>query len=320
MLEPIHDVPIDPLGQRFSLTAEGGIVYDVTISEPKCPMVAGVADPPAWLLYVVDAPLHGGLAMSIARNMSLWMPNPRNTQPVTVVSIAPRIESGADYDEYVTRGQIRDLVPQGDPAGDASSNAQAFLEFLHTQVDPAVRRRTPVLKEKALLFGHGLSGLFACQAFAKQHPMFDRYIIASPTLLDASPTRAAIVQAPKGGLAGHLYLAISGEERLDMPAPSHQGATGRSFHAVATVLGRLHRPKLRSRTDILSAETYESVALPALLNGLRWHFPSTGREAWRMVLRHPRGYYGMTVGMIRMFMQARREAKARKLQAAGSPS
>lgn len=313
MLTPIPDAPTDPLGQRFSLMAAAtGVVYDITISEPKCPMVADVPDPPAWLLYVVDAPVHGGLATSIARLVSLWMPNLRNTQPVTVVSIGPRITTISDYEDYLRRGQVRDLVPQGDPAGDAASAAQVFLDFLHTQVDPAVRQRTPALNRKALIFGHGLSGLFACHAFATQHPMFDRYIIASPTLLDDSPTRQSILQTPGGGLAGHMYLAISGEDRLDAPVPRHDGAIGRSFHGLAALLGRLHRPRLRARTDILPAESYESIAGAALLNGLRWHLPSTGREGRRMVMRHLRGYLGMALGMVRMMRQARRQNKARK--------
>ncbi len=313
MLTPIPDAPTDPLGQRFSLTAAAtGVVYDITISEPKCPAVADVADPPAWLLYVVDAPLHGGLATAIARLVSLWWPSKRNTQPVTVVSISPRITTVADYEDYLRRGQIRDLVPKGDPAGDATSAAEAFLDFLYAQVDPAVRQRTPTLKKKALLFGHGLSGLFACHAFATQHPMFDRYIIASPTLLDDSPTRQALTQAPGGRLAGGLYLAISGDDRLDAPTPRHDGAIGRSFHGIAALLGRLHRPGLRARTDMLIAERFETVAGTVLLNGLRWHLPSTGREAWRMVLRHLRGYLGMALGMVRMMRQARRQRNAKR--------
>lgn len=315
MLTLIPDAPTDPLGQRFSLkAATTGIVYDITISAPKCPMVADVPDPPAWLLYVVDSPVHGGLAMSISRLVSLWMPHVRNTQPVTVVTIGPRIGTAAEYAEYLRHGQIRDLVPQGDPAGDAASAAEAFLEFLHTQVDPEVRRRTPALKKRALLFGHGLSGLFACHAFATQHPMFERYIIASPTLLDDSPTRRAILQAPGGSLAGGLYLTISGEDRLDTPAPRHDGAIGRSFHSLATLLGRLHRPRLKARTDILSAESFESLAGVALLNGLRWYLPSKGREGWRMVLRHSRGYIGVALGMIRMMREAKRQQKSGRTQ------
>jgi hypothetical protein len=305
----IPDAPTDPLSQRFTLKAASGILYDIAISEPKCPIVAGVPDPPAWLLYVVDGPLHGGLASSIARLLSLWKPDARNTQPVTVVAIAPRMTTPAEYSEYLRQGQTRDLVPQGDPAGDASSSAHSFLEFLHAQVDPAVRQRTRVLDRKALLFGHGMSGLFACHALATRHPMFDRYIIASPTLLDESPTRRAILQSPRGGLAGHLYLSISGEDRLDAQSPRHDGAIGRSFHSLATVMGRLHRPALRARTDILAAETFESSAGAALLNGLRWHLPSTGREGRRMVMRHLRGYVGLTWGLIKMFRQAKRERK-----------
>lgn len=312
MLTPLSDVATDPLGQRLSLTAVAtGIVYDITINEPKCLMVADVPDPPAWLLYVVDAPLHGGLATSIARFVSLWLPSVRNTQPVTVVTVSPRMATVADYEDYLLRGLKRDLVPKGDPAGDASSAAEAFLDFLHTQVDPEVRRRTPTLKKKALLFGHGLSGLFACHAFARQHPMFDRYIIASPTLLDGSPTLRAIQQASAGGLAGNLYLAISGEDRLDAPAPRHEGAVGRSFHSIAAQLGKLHRPRLRARTDILAAESFGSIASAALLNGLRWHLPSTGRDGLRMVMRHLRGYLGVTLGMVRMVRQAKRQQKAR---------
>lgn len=316
MLTLIPDAPADPLGQRFSLkAATTGVVYDITISEPKCPMVADVPDPPAWLLYVVDSPVHGGLAMSLARLVSLWMPHVRNTQPVTVVTIGPRISTAADYAAYLRQGQTRDLVPQGDPAGDAASAAEAFLEFLHAQVDPEVRRRTPALKKKALLFGHGLSGLFACHAFATQHPMFDRYIIASPTLLDDSPTRQAILDAPRGRLAGNLYLAISGEDKLDGSAPRYDGAIGRSFHSLAALLGRLHRPLLRSRTDILPAESFESIAGTALLNGLRWHLPSMGREGLRMVLRHLRGYISVALGMVRMMREAKRQQKAGRTQA-----
>ncbi len=316
MLTQIPGASTDPLGQRFSLTAAAtGIVYDISISEPKCPMVADVPDPPAWLLYVVDAPLHGGLAVSISRTLALWLPNALNTQPVTVVSIGPRIGSSADYAAYLSHGQTRDLVPRGDPAGDASSAAESFLDFLQSQVDPAVRQRTRALNKKALLFGHGLSGLFACHAFATQHPMFDRYIIASPTLLDDSPTRLAALRAAKGDLAGGLYLAISGEDRVDAQAPRHNGAIGRSFHSLAALTGRTHRPALRARTDILTAESFESVAGAALLNGLRWHLPATGRAGRRMVLRHLRGYLAMTVGVVRMFMQAKRAQKAKRTQA-----
>ncbi|HEY1078135.1 MAG TPA: hypothetical protein VGE51_15685 [Fontimonas sp.] len=316
MLTLIPDAPTDPLCQRFSLqSAATGIVYDITISEPKCPMVADVPDPPAWLLYVVDAPLHGGLALSIARLLSLWMPNVHNTQPVTVVSIGPRIATTADYMHYLGPGQLRDLVPKGDPAGDATSAAESFLNFLHAEVDPAVRQRTRALKQKALLFGHGLSGLFACHAFATQHPLFDRYIIASPTLLDDSPTRSALLQAPAASLAGQVYLAISGEDRLDAENPRHDGAIGRGFHAFATLMGRPHRPGLRTRTDILTAESHQSIASAALLNGLRWHLPSVGREGRRMITRHLRGYLGVTVGMIRMMLQARRQQRTERSRA-----
>jgi hypothetical protein len=258
-------------------------------------MLADVPDPLAWLLYVVDAPLHGGLATSIARVLALWIPDALNTQPITVVSIGPRIATAADYADYLQRGQIRDLVPRDDPAGDASSAAEAFLDFLQSQVDPAVRQRTRALKQKALIFGHGLSGLFACHALATQHPMFDRYIVASPTLLDDSPTRQAILQAPGSS--------------LDVPNPRHDGATGRGFHDLATVLGRRHRPALRARTDLLAAESFESLASVALINGLRWHFPSTGHAGRRMVLRHLRGYFGLLLGMLRMFRQAKRQQK-----------
>jgi predicted alpha/beta superfamily hydrolase len=316
MLTLIPAAPIDPLGQRFSLKAAGsGVVYDITISEPKCPMVAGVPDPAAWLLYVVDGALHGGLATSIARVLSLWLPDAQNTQPVTVVSVAPRIGTAAEYAEYLQHAQLRDLVPRGDPAGGTSSAADAFLDFLHKEVDPAVRRRTPALDRKALLVGHGLSGLVACHAFAKQHPMFDRYIIASPTLLDDSPTRQKILQASRGELSGALYLAISSEDRLDAQNSRHEGAIGRGFHDLASLMGRLHRPRLRCRTDILTAESFESIAGAALINGLRWHLPSTGRDGRRMILRHPRGYLGMLVGMLKMFRQAKREQKTRKAQA-----
>lgn len=305
-----------PLAQHFSLqAADTGIVYDITISEPKCPLIADVPDPPAALLYVVDGPLHGGLAAGIARNLSLWVPSPLNTRPVTVVSVGPRMRTADELLDYQRQGQQRDLVPRGDPAGDESCAAERFLDFLHRQVDPAVRERTRATKEKALLFGHGLSGLFACHAFATQHPLFDRYIIASPTLLDDSPTRKALTQASAGQLRGHLYLTMSADDRLDGPNPRHDGAIGRSFHQLAALTGRSHRPQLRARLEVLGSESFQSQLPAALTQGLRWHLPCTGREGWRMVLRHLPGYWRMGLGFLSMVRDAKREQRIRKAAA-----
>lgn len=305
-----------PLSKNLSLVSdETGIVYDIMISEPKCVLIADVPDPPASLLYVVDGPLHGGLAASIARNLSLWFPGEQNTQPVTVVSIGPRISTSGEFADYLHKGQVRDLVPRNDPAGNEASSAQQFLDFLYRQVDPAVRKSTRTLNEKALIFGHGLSGLFACHAFATQHPMFDRYIIASPTLLDDSPTRDAIIRASKGQLGGHLYLAMSADDRLDGPRPRVEGAIGRSFHQLAALTGRRHRPQLRAKVEVLADESFQSQIPAALINGLRWHLPSTGRNGWRMIRRNLPGYFQIILGFILNMRRAKRQQKEREAQA-----
>lgn len=299
-----------PLSTQFSLVADKtGITYDITISEPKNLLIADVPDPPAALLYVVDAPLNGGLVAGIARNLSLAFPGAQNITPLTVVAVGPRIGTADEMTDYLSKGQRRDLVPQGDPAGDETSAAALFLEFLHRQVDPEVRRRTRVLDEKALLFGHGLSGLFACHALATQHPMFDRYIVLSPTLLDASPTREALVSAPRGQLRGHLYLAISGDDRLDSPQPRLDGAVGRSYHRLAALAGRMHRPHLKAKVQVLRGETFASQIPVALINALRWYLPATGLHAVRMIGRNLPGYFQVATKMIANARKAKAQLK-----------
>lgn len=301
-----------PLSRHLCLEAErSGITYEVLIIEPKTVLLADVPDAPAVLLYVVDAPVHGALVAAIARNLSLWLPDPQNIQPVTVVAIGPPINTAAEFAGYLDSGRRRDLVPKGDPAGDDHSAAGDFLEFIHRQVDPEVRRRTRTLNQKAMLFGHGLSGLFACHAFATQHPMFDRYIILSPTLMDDSPTRVAMKQAPKGQIRGHLYLSISEEDRLDGPDPRHNGAIGRSFHQLAALAGPDHRPHLHAKVDVWKGESAQSQIPAALISALRWHLPSTGVQGFRMIFRHFRAYIQITVGMISNAIRARRELKRR---------
>lgn len=299
-----------PLSKHFTLVAEeSGIVYDISISEPKTVLVADVPDPPASLLYVVNGPVHGGLAAGIVRNISMWIPGSQNIQPVTVVSVGPRIGTSEEFADYLNHGQKRDLVPKGDPAGDETSAAEQFLDFLYRQVDPVVRQSTRTLDEKAMLFGHGLSGLFACHAFAVQHPMFDRYIIASPTLLDDSPTRQALLQASRSQLGGHLYVSISGDDQLDGPAPRHGGAIGRSFHALAALTGRSHRPQLQAKVEVLAAEGFQSQVTAALINGLRWLAPSTGRNALRMLRRNLAGYAKILIGMTSNARRAKQQLK-----------
>ena len=107
-----------------------------------------------------------------------------------------------------------------------------------------------------------------------------------------------------------MYLAICGEDRLDTDAPREGGAIARGFHAIAAVMGRPQRPALVAKTAILTAETDATVAVAALLDGLRWHLPSSGRDGWRMVLRHWRGYLAVTIAMLRMMLKARRQQKA----------
>lgn len=301
-----------PLSSHFCVEAErSGITYEVHVIEPKTVLLADVPDAPAVLLYVVDAPVHGGLVAAIARNLSLWLPDPQNIQPVTVVAIGPRIDTAQEFADYLASGRRRDLVPKGDPAGDETSAAEDYLEFIHRQVDPLVRQRTRARQQKAILFGHGLSGLFACNALAMQHPMFDRYIILSPTVLDGSPTRAAMDQAKKGQLRGHLYLSMSEEDRLDGPHPRHDGAIGRSFHQLAALTGPDHRPHLRAKVEVRKGESVQSQLPAALISGLRWHLPSTGAHGFRMILRHFRAYLQIAVGMISNAMRARRELKRR---------
>lgn len=251
--------------EYLEVTAKSGRRYAVWVTTPP-----GYADStePLPLIYVLDGNWTVGLTAPLIV-----------TQSDPYLTIAPYIQVSIGYagEEAANWAQIRnrDLVPPGEPAGDAmlatlesaresgamtqeevdaylaelaECRADLFLDFLTDELHPHLRSKLRVSESGHGLFGYSYGGLFALYAWLRDTGLFTSVGAGSPGVASADSQIFALVDAlPELGedaSAPRLHVTLNEAELLG-DVPFYRGMA----RHVLTALEQLHA---KGRSEQLS--------------------------------------------------------------------
>lgn len=156
----------------------------------------------------------------------------------------------------------RDLTGPTDNAKDRAiaprvGGAQAFRQFIRTELMPAVAKRYPITTETAIV-GESLAGLFVVETLLAEPDLFDTYIAIDPSLWwnDGALGKRARTAPPgiRGGKS--LYIATSADGQMAADA-ADLGAS------LSKVVG------LKFRYQDWPGETHATIYHPAALKAFR---------------------------------------------------
>jgi predicted alpha/beta superfamily hydrolase len=175
---------------------------------------------PLPVLYLLDGNVTFPIAAAAAAAQSR-RPEITGVQPMIVVGIGyPTAEwldadrRTFDYTPELTGGALP-RRPDDRP-WPTTGGADAFLDFLNDELQPAVAREFDTDPARNALFGHSFGGLFALHALFSGKARFERFIAASPSIWFGGESLMAemqnFIQAPGGGLR-HLLVTVGSLEQ-----------------------------------------------------------------------------------------------------------
>jgi predicted alpha/beta superfamily hydrolase len=182
--------------------------------------------------------------------------------------------------------RARDLTPTPMNLFPGSGGAPSFLQFIRGELSPWIGQRWPDSLRRRIYFGHSLGGLFGVHALFAESPVFDDYVISSPSLWW---DHHAPYDWEKHWAAGHddltaqTYFSIGADEtdegrRLEAtnlpeaspfkPPPTYLDMVG-DLWRFTSALRRRRYPNLTVAMDVFPHEFHATAAPIALNRGLR---------------------------------------------------
>jgi predicted alpha/beta superfamily hydrolase len=170
--------------------------------------------------------------------------------------------------------RVRDLTTSwssATPAGSYQSataragGADRFLEFLRTELIPAVDRRYRTASFR-ILFGHSFGGLFALHAFTRIPGLFSATVASFPPAFwngDEEIKRMAALLASQPGPRGYLFVSTAAREFDDTP---------RSVTKIDELLRLRAGPALHWVTRTIPSADHGTALLAAAQSGLELAF------------------------------------------------
>jgi predicted alpha/beta superfamily hydrolase len=155
------------------------------------------------VVYVLDGNITFPLATAVMEHRVVYGRGPR----LVIVGIT----------SVNTRGRGRDFTPVVDSTQrewfPETGKADRFLQFLETELIPAIATRYPVTRHR-MIIGHSLAGLFALHALSARPDLFERYIAISPSIPWANEAILHSLGARLPTLTGDrsLFVSVANEE------------------------------------------------------------------------------------------------------------
>jgi len=155
------------------------------------------------------------------------------------------------------------VAPNGRPL--VAGGGPAYLEFLTTEVLALLTRTYRIAATERVIIGHSLSGLFALFTASRRPALFNRYLLASPSVWWHDRVVLSLL-AEGGELQGSLYMTM-GEGEITVAGCSMIDTA----HAVADALRAKHA-SLDVNFEVLPGEIHQSTIAGSVTRGLRWLF------------------------------------------------
>ncbi|MDQ0728916.1 alpha/beta hydrolase-fold protein [Microbacterium sp. W4I20] len=240
-------------------TSEADRSYKISVALPANYSETGK---PYRVLYVTDANAEFGMAVETAR---------LNAPGTLVVGIG--------YDNpgqgFAASGVPRtlDLTPTRIAAAD-SGGAPEFLSFLRDELVPYVEDEYHVTSDDRALMGHSFGGLFATYALLHNEGLFERFVIACPSIWWDDRAILDMEQAyseSHDDLDARVFLSVGSLEETTSGFPMTSDMT-----AFARTLSDRDYGGLELGAHVFEDETHLSVIGAAFSRGLRFIYAAPG--------------------------------------------
>lgn len=245
--------------QTWLTTSASDRTYKISVALPANYSETG---DPYRVLYVTDANAEFGMAVETTRLNA----------PGTVVV-------GIGYDNpgqgFAASGVPRTLDLTPTPiAGADSGGAPEFLSFLRDELVPRIEADFHVTPDDRALMGHSFGGLFATYTLLHNEGLFDRFVIASPsiwwddrTILDMEAEYAAANEA----LDARVFLSVGSLEETTSGFPMTSDMIG-----FARTLTSRSYDGLELGAHVFADETHLSVIGASFSRGIRYIYAAPG--------------------------------------------
>jgi predicted alpha/beta superfamily hydrolase len=263
-----------PRSEVRRMRSSSGGDYLVYIAWPE------QAPPPEGypILYLLDGTESFAIAAEFANRLGSYS------------GMAPGVVVGIGYPDASRRVlDYTPAVPEGvdtSPAKGPTGGADAFLEFLASQVIPGVEAGHRVDANRRTLAGYSLGGLFTLQALFKRPDLFRTYVASSPSiwygekqvleLLPGLSERLSKLSARR-----RLFLSAGQYEQAPAPGKEHDPSwleiaelskRARMIDNARALAERLHSMPLHVEFRLVPGETHATGDWPALRDSLQHAF------------------------------------------------
>lgn len=258
----------------WEMTGETGRRYRIAVAWPDAP-----APPEGFpVLYVLDADVLFATAAETVRSYARGAP----ARHAIVVGI------GYPDDLDTVRERRIDMAFRTKAAGaGAVAGADAFLTFIADRLKPEIGRSYRIDATREAMFGHSFGGLFAGWALLKRPDLFDRWMIASPSvwygdrwiLSDAAQrpfasATKAVANKPDVLVTVGAYEQAPDPDFVDPRAA--ELATLRQVDGARDLAAALNRAGAPTRYELIERENHGSVIPVALARAARFLFAPSG--------------------------------------------
>lgn len=265
--------------ERVIRADSNGRSYRIQIARVGPPPKAGYP-----VLYVLDGDAMFPVAALAAQALAMRA-DENNASSLLVVGVG--YPNGKLLD---LAARAEDLTPPssdysqtGDRLARRFGGAEAFSAFLLGQLREVVGREYPVNPSQQSLLGHSYGGLFGVYTLLRRPQSFRHYLISSPSIwwngkrvLDELKS----FEAARRPRVTPLTVWLSAGEYEQSLAPHlpanpqrqamlEQRGMVREVKLLAGTLAAMKRPGLEVHPHIYPGHTHGTVALPAMLDGLR---------------------------------------------------
>lgn len=250
-----------------------GRAYRVFVSTPS----GKPPEKPLPVLYALDGNAGYGTVVETAR----WMAFGGEIEPLVIVGIGypttnimeamvrRTYELSPSHDSaFVERSKAEGQpLPEGGLGG-----APSFLQFIREELAPFIESEYAAGGLDRGIFGFSLGGLCAAYALLQAKPVFQRFIIGSPSLWwnDREMFAAeSALHASGNQLAARVF--ISAGELEEAPGAARMAPFRMVSNAIemGATLGSRGYPGLDIKTHIFPGESHQSVVGATVARGLR---------------------------------------------------
>lgn len=192
--------------QRLVSASGSGRQYQVFVATPPQP-------PPADgypVIYVLDG---NAMFLTTVETVRAYARRRDDRSQLRALVVGIGYPPGAD----IAEARTFDLTPALDESRSRrpTGGADAFLDFLETDLKPAIARDYPVDAGRQALMGHSLAGLFVIDVLTRRPDMFQSYVAMSSSLWFGDhgvlPQVDAFVRQRTGDDAARRVLLTVGE-------------------------------------------------------------------------------------------------------------